>query len=301
MKVFDCITYFNEPMLFEVRLNILDKYVDEFIVAEANFTHSGYRKKINFNKDLYPKFKNRIKHLIIDNEPNNIVSTEKNENENFNKSIYRLNAAKRIEFQRNALSKAFKGVNQDDWIIYSDSDEIPNLENINFNHIKKKFLLFRQDMFYYKFNLSLPKLNWYGSKACRFKDLTNISELRNIKPKKYNWWRIDTFFKKNKFINIKIIEDGGWHFTEIKTPKEIFIKHANDEHHDEFDQTGIREENIKDMIKNRYIPYDHSIDQKEWKKKWNKDNRIKLSVVKNSNLPKYLIENKKKYISWFDA
>ena len=258
-------------------------------------------KKINFNKDLYPKFKNRIKHLIIDNEPNNIVSTEKNEDENFNKSIYRLNAAKRIEFQRNALSKAFKEVNQDDWIIYSDSDEIPNLENINFNHIKKKFLLFRQDMFYYKFNLSLPKLNWYGSKACRFKDLINISELRNIKPKKYNWWRIDTFFKKNKFINIKIIENGGWHFTEIKTPKEIFIKHANDEHHDEFDQTGIREENIKDMIKNRYIPYDHSIDQKEWKKKWNKDNRIKLSVVENSNLPKYLIENKNKYISWFDA
>ena len=101
------------------------------------------------------------------------------------------------------------------------------------------------------------------------KDLINISELRNIKPKKYNWWRIDTFFKKNKFINIKIIENGGWHFTEIKTPKEIFIKHTNDEHHDEFDQTGIREENIKDMIKNRYIPYDHSVDQKEFE--WHRD------------------------------
>tara|TARA_Y100000768_G_scaffold291499_1_gene225509 strand:- start:267 stop:1172 length:906 start_codon:yes stop_codon:yes gene_type:complete len=301
MKIFDCITYFNEPMLFEIRLNILDKHVDEFIVAEASFTHSGHKKKINFNKDLYPKFKNRIKHLIIDNEPNNVISTEKNQDENFNKSIYRLNAAKRIEFQRNALSKAFEGINQDDWIIYSDSDEIPNLENINFNQIKKKFLLFRQDMFYYKFNLSLPVLNWYGSKACRLKDLINISELRNIKPKKYNWWRIDTFFKKNKFINIKIIENGGWHFTEIKTPKEIFIKHTNDEHHDEFDQTGIREENIKDMIKNRYIPYDHSIDQKEWKKKWNKDNRIKLSLVEDSNLPKYLIENKKKYVNWFDT
>ena len=55
------------------------------------------------------------------------------------------------------------------------------------------------------------------------------------------------------------------------------------------------------MIKNRYIPYDHSIDQKEWKKKWNKDNRIKLSIVEDSNLPKYLIENKKKYVNWFDT
>ena len=45
MKIFDCITYFNEPMMFDLRLNILDKYVDEFIVCEANYTHSGKKKK----------------------------------------------------------------------------------------------------------------------------------------------------------------------------------------------------------------------------------------------------------------
>jgi beta-1,4-mannosyl-glycoprotein beta-1,4-N-acetylglucosaminyltransferase len=211
-----------------------------------------------------------------------------------------LNAAKRIEFQRNALSKVFDNKNYNDWIIYSDSDEIPNLENINFDKVKEKFLLFKQNMFYYKFNLNLPKIDWYGSKACQYKNLTTISELRNIKPKKYGWWRLDTIFKINKFINLNIIEDGGWHFTEIKTPKEIYIKHSNDEHHDEFDQTGIDEENIKDMIKNRYIPYDHSIDQKEWKKKWNKENRIKLLIIENSKLPKYLIDNKIKYLNWFD-
>ena len=143
-------------------------------------------------------------------------------------------------------------------------------------------------------------LDWYGSKACQYKNLTTISELRNIKPKKYGWWRFDTIFKKNKFIDIKVINNGGWHFTEIKTPEEIYIKHSNDEHHDEFDRTGINEENIKDMIKNRYIPYDHSIDQKDWEKKWNKDNRIKLSVVPNLKLPEYLINNKIKYKDWFD-
>ncbi|MDC0442430.1 hypothetical protein OAL94_02775, partial [Candidatus Pelagibacter sp.] len=250
MKIFDCITYFDEPMLFEVRLNVLDKYVDEFIVAEALYTHSGKLKKINFNKEMYPKFKNRIKHIIVENEPKNIVPIEQNKEDAFNHSIYRLNAAKRIEFQRNALSKVFDNKNYNDWIIYSDSDEIPNLENIDFKKIKEKYLLFKQNMFYYKFNLSLPNLNWYGSKACQYKDLTSISELRNIKPKKYGWWRLDTILKKNKFININIIKNGGWHFTEIKTPKEIFIKHSNDEHHDEFDKTGIFEENIKDMVKN---------------------------------------------------
>ena len=80
MKIFDCTTYFNEPMLFEIRLNILDSYVDEFIVSEALYTHSGKKKKINFNKELYPKFKNRITHIIIENEPNNILSTEENKN-----------------------------------------------------------------------------------------------------------------------------------------------------------------------------------------------------------------------------
>jgi len=65
MKIFDCITYFNEPLLFELRLNVLDKYVNEFIVVEALFTHSGQQKKINFNKELYPKFKDRIKHIVV--------------------------------------------------------------------------------------------------------------------------------------------------------------------------------------------------------------------------------------------
>jgi beta-1,4-mannosyl-glycoprotein beta-1,4-N-acetylglucosaminyltransferase len=301
MKIFDCITYFNEPLLFELRLNILDKYVDEFIVAEALYTHSGKQKKINFDKELYPNFKNRIKHLIVENEPKNIISTNQiDENDAFDQKITRNNAVKRIELQRNAISKIFKKINNNDWIIYSDSDEIPNLENINFNDIKEKFLTFKQGMYYYKFNLTLPTLDWYGSKACRFKDLNTISELRYIKSKKYNWWRLDTFFKKNKFINLKIIENGGWHFTNIKTPNEIYVKHSNDEHHDEFDRTGIVKENIEDMINNRYIPYDHSIDKKKWEKKWNKNNRIKLSVVNNFKLPKYLFENITKYTNWFD-
>ena len=300
MKIFDCTTYFNEPMLFEIRLNILDNYVDEFIVSEALYTHSGKKKKINFNKELYPKFKNRIKHILIEEEPENIISIEANKNNVPIQSIYRMNAARRIEFQRNALAKTFNHINHNDWLIYSDSDEIPNLENIDFNQINKKFVLFKQNMFYYKFNLGLPTLDWFGSKACQYKSLISISELRNIKPKKYGWWRFDTIFKKNKFINLKIIENGGWHFTEIKTPEEIYIKHSNDEHHDEFDQTGINEEIIKDMIKNKYIPYDHKIDQKEWKKKWNKDNKIKLSLIDDTKLPKYLIENKTKYSNWFD-
>ena len=299
MKVFDCITYFDEPMLFEIRLNILDKYVDQFIVSEATYTHSGSKKKIKFNKDLYPNFKKKIKHVIVDELPKNIIPLVKDDNYK-NQMINRINAIRRIEYQRNLLLNGLKDVKPNDWIIYSDSDEIPNLEKVNLSKIKESKLLFKQKMFYYKFNFGLPSLEWFGSKATKYESLVTFSELRNIKPKKYNWWRVDTFFMKNKFIGIKIIEDGGWHFTELKTAEQILEKHRNDEHHDEFDQTGIDKSIIKNMIKNKFIPYNHKIDQKNWKKKWNKANKISLTKIDDKYLPNYIVENKKKYINWFN-
>ena len=53
MKIIDCITYFNEPLLFEIRLNILNEYVDEFLVCEAKYTHAGKEKNLNFDLNNY--------------------------------------------------------------------------------------------------------------------------------------------------------------------------------------------------------------------------------------------------------
>ena len=298
MKIIDCITYFNEPLLFELRLNILDKFVDEFVVSEATFTHSGKKKNINFDISRYEKFKHKIKHLIISEKPDDLF--EINEKNKSNNSLYRLNAANRIQFQRNYISKYLKKFSPNDWIIYSDSDEIPNLNKIDLHKCEKKVIVFKQLFFYYKFNLSLTSYDWFGTKACRLKDLSSIDELRNLKPKKYSWWRLDTLFKKDKFINIKIVDEGGWHFTELKTPKEIYMKHKNDEHHDEFDMTGITEADIEKMVKDKYIPYDHSIDKKDLKSKWGKKIRVNLTKIDDDKLPNYLIENKSKYSTWFD-
>ena len=297
MKIIDCTTYFNEPLLFEIRLNILDKYVDKFIVSEAIYTHSGNKKKINFNKNLFPKFKDKIEHLIIDKEPDGIVNVEKIDDSN--NSLFRLNAAKRIEFQRNEILRAVKSFSPNDWIIYSDSDEIPDLSKIDLKSSKFNYILFNQKVFYYKFNLILPSHNWFGSKACKIKNISSISNLRNLKTKKYNWWRLDTLFRKDKLINVKILDNGGWHFTEIKSPEEIYQKHKNDEHHDEFELTGITQNDVEGMVKNNYIPYDHQADGKDLSKKWNRDNRIKLIKVNDNQLPKYLTENKKNYKKWF--
>ena len=298
MKIIDCITYFNEPLLFELRLNILDKFVDQFIVCEARYTHAGEKKNLNFNSNDFKKFKKKINYIIIDNEPKDLVKTDNIvEQEN---SIFRTNAQKRIFHQREAIFNEVKKNKDDDWIIYSDSDEIPNFEKFDLKKCKNKFVLFNQKLLYYKFNLCLPGYNWFGSKACKVKDLNSITELRNIKTKKYGWWRIDTFFKKDKFIDLKIVNDGGWHFTEIKSPEEIYEKHKNDEHHDEFELTGITLEDVKSMIKNRYISYNHKADKKNLNLRWGKNIKVQLSKIKYDLLPEYLVRNKEKYSTWFD-
>lgn len=298
MKIIDCITYFNEPLLFEIRLNILNEYVDEFLVCEAKYTHAGKEKNLNFDLNKFRKFKNKINYIVVENQPKGLF--DEKEINKFNNQIYRTNAQKRIFHQREALYQELKKNNKEDWIIYSDSDEIPNLENFNLKDCKSKIVLFNQRLFYYKFNLSLKDNDWFGSKACKLKDLTSITNLRNIKPKKYGWWRLDTLFKKNKYIDLKIISDGGWHFTEIKTPEEIYKKHLNDEHHDEFQLTGINLNDVKNMVQERYIHYDHNIDKKNLKEKWSKDVKIKLSKIEDNFLPKYLRINKEKYKNWFD-
>ena len=192
MKIFDCTTFFDEKLMMEVRFNILDPYVDKFVVIEANFSHSGKKKKLNFNINDYPKFKNKINYIVIEKEPENIKPIHIDK-KGENVSEQRLNSIKRIEYQRNKIIDGIKEASDDDYIIYSDNDEIPKLENFNFNN-KSKIISFKQKMYYYKFNLLYPKLNWYGSKACKKKDLLSFSWLRNIKSKKYNLFRLDILF-----------------------------------------------------------------------------------------------------------
>ena len=121
--------------------------------------------------------------------------------------------------------------NNEDLILVSDVDEIPNLSNIDLKTISEKIIFFKQDMFYYKFNLKIPNFKWSGTKACRKKDLINPQWLRNIKDRKYPFYRLDTFFSKTKYMNIKFIEKGGWHFSNIKTAEEIEYKLKSYLHH----------------------------------------------------------------------
>ena len=291
MKIYDCTTFYSEHMMLDARFHILDKHVEKFIVTEATYSHSGKKKELNFNIDNFPKFKDKIIYLVIDKEPKDLI-----EETNVTDSIKRLNSIKRIELSYDYMQNAIENIAEDDLVILSDNDEIPNLNSKQFQSCTRNVILFKQLFFYYKFNLHYDLMPWFGSKACKKKSLKSFSWLNNLKAKKYPFWRLDTYFSKNKLNNLEIIEDGGWHFTNLKSPEDLFEKFKNFGHHDEFENSGISVEMLKNYIDQGIVFYNHFLDQKN-PNKWK--NNYSLKKIDDHLLPKYLIENKLKYKEWF--
>ena len=149
-------------------------------------------------------------------------------------------------------------------------------------------------MLYFKFNLMYKNLSWTGSKICKKKDFINPQWLRNIKTKKYPLWRLDIFFSNKKYNNIKVIKNGGWHFTNIKTAEEIHNKMKNFLHHYEYEKSGLNTLHIEKLIKNKKALYNYSDDQRV--NKWT--NNSELEKINLDYLPKYINENKLKYKDW---
>ncbi|MDA9598775.1 hypothetical protein N9R93_02415 [Candidatus Pelagibacter sp.] len=295
MRFFDCTLYYDEDLILEARLNILNDYFDKFIICEAAFSHSGRKKKLNFNINKFPKFKDKIIYISVNNEPSDIIY-ENSEKKIENPDNYRHNAVKRIAHQRNKLLDAVNSVsNSDDYIFYSDNDEIPDMDSFEKSK-KNKIIIFEQDLFYYKFNLYCDRIKWYGTRAIKKKDLLDFEWLRQIKPKKYSFFRLDTFFKKDRYIDVKIIKNGGWHFTRVISPEEIHKKELDAEHHDEYRASNKGPEKIRDLIKRRVIDHDHLADTKS--NKYNKE--FKLEQYDLSKLPEFIVSNKEKYKDFLD-
>ena len=296
MKIYDCFMYFDEEVVADVRLHTLNEFVDYFVIVESKFTHKGEPRKLKFDHKKFEKFKEKIIYIIDEKvyPQTQEIQTEDSEDEKSIKLIF--NATYRENGQRNLLHTGLKEANDEDLILISDVDEIPKLTGLNFKNINEKIILFKQDMFYYKFNLWLPNLIWTGTKACRKKNLINPQWLRNIKDRKYSFFRIDTLFSSTKFNSIKIINDGGWHFTNIKTPKEIELKFRSYLHHREFDLNPLSANQIGEIIKNKKAIYDLKVD-KTINKFGNGDVLKKFEL---SKLPEYIIKNKKKFLEWMD-
>ena len=265
MAIYDCFQYFNEDHILDLRFNILNEKVDYFVISESTRTHQGKPKKLNFDLNNFKKFKNKIIYIISDYK----------ENPGFNNHIGGESIIE--QHQRNSLLDGLKKANDNDLVLLSDSDEIPDLSKLK--QIKKftKFTAFSQTMFMYKINLqNLNESNWIGTKVVLKKNMILPQKLRNLKFKKYPIWRIDK-------LRMQII-NGGWHFSFLQSAEDI-IKKIKSYSHNEF--------NTKEFTDKKKI-------QKKIMSGKDIFNRgFKLNKIKIDNsFPKYIRENKIKLKDW---
>ena len=191
--------FFDEEMLLDLRLNVLNKYVDKFVITEATYMHSGKPKKLIFDINKFTKFKDKIIYQVIDEEPEGIEKIYEKDNDEKDTRGQKLvnNSNKREHYQRDMALKSnliLKEAEPEDIILINDIDEIPNLDEINFKEINKKLIFFKQKMFFYKFNLQHEEMTWVGSRACKKKNFISPQWMRDTKDKKYPFWRLDIIF-----------------------------------------------------------------------------------------------------------
>ena len=263
MAIYDCFQYFNEDHILDLRFNVLNKYVDYFVISESTKTHQGKNKKINFNINNFKKFKNKIKFVVADYQNNDVPF-----NHSGGESLIE-------QHQRNSLVQGLDGAREEDLIILSDSDEIPDLSKINQIKSTTKFTAFSQKMYMYKLNIeNKNESNWIGSKIVKKKDLTSFQSLRDLKFKNYPFWRIDKFQSQ--------IIYGGWHFSFLNSPEEIANK-IKSFSHGEFNQEDfIDTNNIAKRILNK-----EDIFERGYKlKKVDIDESFPEYILKNTSLLK---------------
>ena len=293
MNIVDCFMYSDEDLMLDIRLNILNKYVSKFILCEAKFNHNGSAKKLNFDINKFSRFKDKIIYLVAEKEPENLKKINENDSKSVKNSKILDNALNRENYQRNFLNRALNEFSDEDLVLINDLDEIPNLEDFRY---KSKITLFKQKMFYYKFNLIYPNFFWIGSKACKKKHLLSPQWLRNIKSKKYPFWRLDCLVSKKKYIDVDFVLNGGWHFSNIKKAKQLDFKMKTFLHHLEYEESGMSEKDIEKNIREKTVFYNHFADKKSNKLGYKR----KLEKIDMSKLPKYIISNKKKFDEWLD-
>jgi len=290
--------FYDEELLLDIRLNILNKYVDFFIIVESEYFHNGKKRQLKFDINKFKKFENKIIYLIHKNEPNGIIKLNDKDDEGTKSDKLILNAHLRENSQRNYISEGLAKADNNDLILVSDVDEIPNFKSIDLSKINNQIIMFEQEIFYYKFNRYLPGFTWYGTKACKKKKLINPQWLRNIKNKKFSFWRLDTLFSKNKYINKLFVKNGGWHFSNIKDASDIELKLKSYLHHRDYEMEELGYNKINALIKNNETIYDMFGDKKY--KKYGDDKRKKLDKYDVKKLPQFIQDNENKLKQWMD-
>ena len=267
MKIYDCFQFFNEENVLDLRLNILNEFVDFYVIVESTTDHQGNNKKLNFDLEKFKKFKDKIIYVVVEDTLDSIKKSHIGQNSLVERH------------QRNSIIKGLKNCDADDLVIISDVDEIPDLNKLNLFDKKNRYAVFCQKKFDYKLNLlNETEGDWHGSKICLKKNLKSPQWLRDLKFKKYPFWRID------KIKDLQIIKDGGWHFSYLQSPENLSKKITSFSHgeHNKPEFTNLK--NIEEKIKMKQNIFDLGYSYK------------KIEI--DNTFPRYIVENKEKLKQW---
>ena len=263
-KIFDCITFFRENFITNLRFEILNEAVDYFVVCESRYDHRGRRKELNFNLKNF-KFKDKLIYLVLEQPFSRLNNLWENQ-------------AKQREYLFNGLKEA----SPEDLIMFSDPDEIPRPELLKNFSLNQNYAIFLQKCFCYKLNIfNKHETPWQGTRVCKMKNLKSFDYMRQkIVQKNLSkpFWK----FYINK--SIQLIENGGWHFNSLLTAEEISIKLKTFAHSEfaleEYSDINIIKKNILAM-----------------KDLFNR-NKFYHKVELDDSYPEFILKNRNLFASW---
>ena len=267
MAIYDCFQYFNEDHVLDLRFNILNEHVDFFVISESTKNHQGLNKKLNFDIKKFKNFEKKIIHIVVEDTSDKIKKAHIGQNSLVER------------YQRNSIMSGLKNAHDEDLVIISDVDEIPDLNKLNQFNKKNRYAVFVQKKFDYKINLlNETEGDWFGSKMCLKKNLKSPQWLRDLKFKKYPFWRFD------KIKDLQIIKDGGWHFSYLQKPNDLIKKISSFSHGEHNKPEFANLENINKKIKKNENIFGLDFSYK------------KIEV--DDTFPKYITKNIEKFKEW---
>lgn len=204
MKIVDSFLFYNELDLLEYRLSILNEYVDYFILVESPYTFTGKQKKLYYqeNKERFDKYNDKIIYINATNPPFIFPNINYDANNQWQNEYYQ-----RCQIAL-GIGKILSDLNNEDIIITSDVDEIPNpnilqkIKNNTLPYDMSNLNRLQLDMYYYNLKFRVGDgANWHGIK------LLNVKTYKDIKL---------TFQQMRVWEhthNVPIIKNGGWHLS----------------------------------------------------------------------------------------
>ena len=232
IMVYDCFLFFNELDLLEIRLNVLSRTVDKFILVEASKTFTNKEKPFYFeeNKKKFSQFLDKIIHIKINEYP----ATK--------------DAWDMEDFQRNQIARGFSNCSTEDVILISDLDEIPNPEIIEI-YKKNNTGIYRLKQLHFDYYINYQRCGknnyWYNAKIARHENIiannytpNNVRGLKNIKTQKKGGWHFSFLGgMDNIVLKIQSISHQEWNNEKYLNDK---IEHKIRMGLDLFDRKNIR-------------------------------------------------------------